>query len=224
MNNKELKEIVAGSVVVINALMASPRNATSLQTSQLSFLCGQLLNNASVELSAGGPQFWIDLVACFEAAWPLATFVTMDTVRLAATGLTPLGLPGIALKNFSIRMALSEQARILAATTFVSRQDIDNYFTQINASFGAAETVAANNLDNVSYVALLTIHAAVSNDLANRSRPLPRIVPYNFGQPMPSLWLSQRIYYDPSRADELIAENKPIHPLFMPAAGVSLSV
>jgi len=223
MNNRELQEIVADAVVVLNSLLESPRNATSLQTSQLSFLCGQLLSNASAELSAGGPQFWIDLVACFEAARPLATFVTMDTVRLAATALTPIGLPAIALKNFSIRMALAEQARILAATTFVSRQDIDKYFSQINASFGAAETVAANNLDNVAYTALLNIHAAVSNDLANRSRPLPRIVTYSFSQPMPSLWLSQRIYYDPTRADELIAENKPIHPLFMPMTGVALS-
>jgi prophage DNA circulation protein len=49
------------------------------------------------------------------------------------------------------------------------------------------------------------------------------MVTYSFTTRMPSLWMVQRLYTDASRNDELIAENKPIHPLFMPSSGVALS-
>jgi prophage DNA circulation protein len=120
-------------------------------------------------------------------------------------------------------MVLVEQARILAATNFTSRQDVDRYFNAMHASFEQAETVAANNLDNVAYRALVKLHAAVTNDLANRSRPLPKMVTYTTATSKPALYLAQFLYQDPSRYQELIDENKPIRPLFMPRVGQALS-
>lgn len=224
MNSVDLKEAASVVAVVLDALLLTLQGQTGLIGAQTRFLCGQLSVNGESELSAGGSQFWIDLAACFESAQQAgATFETMDIVRSTSEALTPTGLPGIAVRNFSVRMSLVEQARILAATTFVSRQDIDNYFDQINASFDVAELVAADNQDNVAYVLLIAIHAAVSNDLANRSRPLPKMVTYSFPARMPSLALAQRLYSDASRGDQLIAENKPVHPLFMPSSGNALS-
>lgn len=222
MKKFDFTEAVAVTVVVLDAILV--KTSSGLIGAALRNLVGALKVNGPAELNAGGTLFWRDLAACFEAAVTGgATFQSMEAVRLAAYALAPTGLPGIAVKNFSIRMALAEQARILAAIDFVSRQDIDKYFDLINASFDDAERLAANNLDNVAYAALIAIHAAVSNDLANRSRPLPRMVAYSFPTRKPSLWLAQRVHYDPDRNDELIAENKPIHPLFMPQTGVALS-
>lgn len=210
--------------VALDGLLATLEGKTGLQGAQARYVCGQLSVNGRSELNAGGSQFWIDLAACFEAAQQAgATFETMDKVRTNAEALIVATPAGIAVKNFSVRMALAEQARILAATNFTSRQAIDLYFDQINASFDRAELVAADAQDNVAYTLLINIHAAISNDLANRSRPLPRMVSYSFPTGMPSLTLAQRIYYDPSRNDELIAENKPIHPLFMPPTVNALS-
>lgn len=225
MINQDLIEAIAATGRVLDALLLSLQGQTGLAGAKLNYLCGKLRSDGAAELNAGGLQFWQDLTACFEAAPRAgATFETIDAVRVIAEAMTPVGKAAIAVKNFAVRMSLVEQARILAATDFVSRQDIDAYFARINTSFANAENVAANLLDNVSYTLLIALHAAVSNDLANRSRPLPRMVTYTFPTSLPSLALAQRIYYDPSRNDELIAENKPIHPLFMPSTGAALSV
>jgi len=63
----------------------------------------------------------------------------------------------------------------------------------------------------------------VSNDLSLRSFSLPVMVTYTFSNPMPALWLAQRLYQDASRAEELIAENRPIHPLFCAPTGKALA-
>jgi hypothetical protein len=224
MQKPDIDEAMTVLTTVLNGLLATVTGQSGTAGARTRYLCGALATNGATELGGGGPQFWIDLGACFEAAFASsATFDTMDVVRSAAEALTPKGLPAIAVKNFAVRMALAEQARILAAMTFTSRQDIDRYFDRINASFDAAELVAADNLDNVAYMALITIHAAVSNDLANRSRPLPRMAVFTFPTSLPALNIAQRIYSDPSRSDELVAENKVIHPLFMPPVIDALS-
>lgn len=218
MTRSQLSEAVAATAQILTSLQATLSGQTGSTGAQANFLCGQLATNSTIELQEGGYQFWVDLQNCFEAAQQAgATFQAMTVVLNVATAMTPIGAPAIAVKNFAIRMTLVEQARILAATTFVSREQIDNYFGQIDASLSAAELVAADNLDNVAYLLLLNVHAAVSNDLATRSFTLPEMVTFSFPQRMPSLYLAQRIYQDGSRNDELIGENAVIHPLFMPS-------
>jgi prophage DNA circulation protein len=224
MTKTDLNEAIAATAKVLTALQGTLAGQTGLAGAQTNFLCGQLAANGAVELFGGGYQFWTDLTNCFEAAQKAgATFAAMGAVLAAANALTPVGLPAIAVKNFSVRMALVEQARILAATTFTSRQQIDGFFDQIDASLQAAELVAADNLDNVAYVLLINVHAAVSNDLSSRAFTLPQMVTYSYPTRMPSLWIAQRLYQDASRNDELIAENLPIHPLFMPSTGRALA-
>ena len=222
--NADLDEAATTAQTILSALMGTLAGGAGDPGAKLFLAVQNLKASATGELAAGGLQFWIDLTACFDLARLAgATFVGMDAVRATAEALTPSGLPAIALMNFAVRMALVEQARIIAATTFTSRQDIDAIFDVLNESFDTAITVAADGLDNQSYVALTSLYAAVSNDLATRSRPLPRMVTYQFATSMPALWLAQRIYADPTRSDELIAENKPIHPLFCQSTGVCLS-
>ena len=201
--------------------------STTPTTVTLSQLCGELQTNAADELNTvpeGNLQFWIDLTSCFDAVFlNNASFQVIEAVRVSTDALTPTGLPAIAVKNYSMRMCLVEQARVLAATDFTSRQDIDRYFNIITASFNEAIEVAAGNLDNVAYVALISLFAAVSDDLETRARPLPKMVTYKYPMQRSSLWIAQNLYQDPSRSAELIAENKPIHPLFMPHTGRALS-
>lgn len=217
-------EAAAAAGTVLDALINTLQGSTGSAGATLKYLCSRLKGVAAEEMLAGGYTFWADLMVCFEAAQAAgATFSAMDAVRATAEALVVSDPAAVAVQNLSIRMSLLEEARILAATTFTSRQDIDAYFSEINASFERAELIAADNLDNVAYRALIKLHAAVSNDLANRSRPLPRMVSYTMPRQLPALLLAQRLYADGSRADELIAENKPIHPLFMPPTGNALS-
>jgi prophage DNA circulation protein len=46
---------------------------------------------------------------------------------------------------------------------------------------------------------------------------------FAFARVMPTLVLAHRLYADPGRADQLLAENKIVHPAFAPAAGRGLS-
>lgn len=230
MNHADLTEALSVTNSILTSILTLIKGPTTIAGSKLVNAVGLLQTNAAEEINAipdhasTSNQFWIDMATCFDDT--LATGVTyaeMDVIRLSILSLTPLGVPGIAVRNFASRMALVEQARIIAATTFVSRQDVDSVIRKVQVSFNDAEEIAANNLDNVAYVALTTLHAAVINDLSTRARPLPRLVNYNYQTVHSALWIAQNLYQDPSRFQELIDENKPIHPLFMPTSGRALS-
>jgi prophage DNA circulation protein len=223
MNKTDLNEAVAATQTVLLALLGTLAGQTGTAGAQLALAVNAMSANAAIELPSGAP-FWSDLANCFDQARLAgATFAAMDKVRATAQALIPAGKPAIAVQNFAVRMALAEQGQILAATTFTSRQQIDGFFDLINASFETAILVAADNGDNVAYEALIALQGAIANDLGSRARPLPRLVSYSFPQRMPSLWLAQRLYQDPSRTDQLVGENRPVHPAFMPATGTALS-
>jgi prophage DNA circulation protein len=223
MTKADLNEAVSATNTVLGVLLQTLGGVTGTAGAQLLTAVNTFKGNAGAELIEGAP-FWSDFANCFELARLAgSTFAAMDAVRAAAEALTPIGLPAIAVKNFCVRLALAEEGQILAATNFSSRQQIDRFFDQINASFECAIVVAADNQDNVAYEALTALYAAVSNDLANRAQPLPRLVRYAFPVRMSALGLAQRLYQDPTRYGQLIAENQPIHPLFVPQRGFALS-
>lgn len=229
MNATELNEAMGiTNSTIIAGLLKLIEGQSGAQGAQLRYQCGVLSVNGNMWLSEttdGIFTFWTSLAKCFDIAQSISsvTFELLEQFRKDMVAVSAKSLPAIAVRNFGVRMALAEQSKILAAKTFSSRREIDNYFNTINAAFEVAELVAADNKDNVAYVALIKLHAAVSNDLANRARPLPKMVTYAFARSRPSLAIAQSLYQDPSRSDELIAENSPIHPLFMPATGTALS-
>jgi len=53
--------------------------------------------------------------------------------------------------------------------------------------------------------------------------PLPRVVYYNL-RPLPALATSYRIYSDASRFDEIVADNKVVHPAFVRGTVRALTV
>ncbi|SIT43663.1 putative bacteriophage DNA circulation protein, Mu-like protein [Paraburkholderia piptadeniae] len=83
--------------------------------------------------------------------------------------------------------------------------------------------VAGNQGEDSTYGALRTLRAAVVQDLNKRGAGLASIATFNFKANLPALVLAQRLYRDPSRADELVAQADPAHPAFMPQTFKALS-
>jgi prophage DNA circulation protein len=135
----------------------------------------------------------------------------------------PVTVGAILTYNNLINVCLATMARIIAETIFVSRQDVELIKTQIVADFAPAEECAADNFDEAGYQSLVSLHAAVTNHLVSTARPLPRVVPYQFFGTLSTLLIAQRLYADPSRADEIRVENKIVHPAFCPRLGIALS-
>jgi|GEM_PF-1724937 len=214
---------VAALQAVLDALLASGVDASSQDGATLRQLCGALSADAVDQVQAG--TFGPPLLACYRAATTAgATFAGMDRVRQEAQAVTAIDLPVQRVAQTAAVFALAQMTRILAAAAFTSRQDIDAALARVNAAFIPAEDFAAGRFNTAVWRSILAMHGAAVRDLNTRARPLPRIVPYTFATRMPLLTLSNRLFGDAGRADELLAENRDtVHPLFMPASGRALS-
>jgi prophage DNA circulation protein len=147
----------------------------------------------------------------------------MDYVRTVTVAQSPT-LPGaVLIWNALIEFAFATEALIIASTTFVSRSDVEATRATVKAAFEPMEEAVADANDNVGYLALVSVHAAISYHLTVTAEPLPEIVTYTFSAIEPSLALAYKLYTDASRADQLVAENKVVHPAFMPLCGRALS-
>ena len=122
--------------------------------------------------------------------------------------------------------ALARSFGVQAYTDYrglLARGDIDALITSLQEPFGKAEETAADDMDQATYFALIELHASLTNHLVTTGRPLPQRIPYQFAVVLPSLVLAYRLYADASRADEIRAENKIVHPAFCPPIGLALS-
>ncbi len=147
----------------------------------------------------------------------------MEAVRLALETETPQSVTAVALTNAGIQMALVEEVKILAATTFVSRTAIDAALTALIAAFEGAVEYAADSGDSATYQALIAAQGAAVTDLNARAQSLPSLITYTFGRVMTSHALSQRLYGSAAYCDQLVGMNGVIDPHFMPSTGAALS-
>lgn len=147
----------------------------------------------------------------------------MGWTRAIAARESPVTIGATIIKNALIHFALATEARIIANMKFSSRQDVEKLKNDMNAGFEPMEEIAADDMAQQTYQALISLHAAVSYFLIETARPLPRMVGYRFYESLPSLVLAYKLYSDASRADELRTENKIIHPAFMRLTGKALS-
>lgn len=153
-----------------------------------------------------------------------ATLVTMDRVRKAALAENPLSLPAVLTVQTMVRVCLATDARIIAYTEFASRDQVEEISTAVNLAFSEASEVAADDLDANTYQILTRLHGDVVVHLAERARRLPRVISYNHAMVMPALRMAQRAYGNATRYQELINENRVVHPAFMPREGKMLAV
>jgi hypothetical protein len=114
----------------------------------------------------------------------------------------------------AIMYALATECRVIADMSFRCREDVEKIQGQMKLNFDMAKEWAADEMDNVVYGRLVDLAAKLARYLADVALPLPTVVYYNL-KPVPALAWSYRIYADANRTEELMADNRVIHPLFM---------
>lgn len=165
-----------------------------------------------------------DLVACFDLA--VTTGISLpqvERVRQITESASVLTPGAQMIKDSLIQLSLVTEARLISAMTFVSRTDVEKTRAMVNGAFGPAAEAMADQKDAMTYRAVVGLHAAVSFFLVQTARPLPQMLSYQFSKPRSTLSIAQRLYADATRADELLNENKIVHPLFAPLIGRALS-
>ena len=164
------------------------------------------------------------LIKCFETAYLAGiTLQQMEYVRRTAAAQTAVSVGAIMTKDTLIELALAAEAEIIGSMTFVCREDVTNTRALINEAFAEIEEETADQMDAMTWRALVKVHAAISMYMYETARPLPRMLNFRFGTPMPTLVLAHRLYADAGRADEMRAENKVVHPGFARPNGRALS-
>lgn len=164
------------------------------------------------------------LIKCFEAAYLAGiNLQQMEHVRRTAEAQTAKSVGAILTKDTLIELALSIEGDIIGSISFVTRDDVSRAREMVNASFADVEEHIADEMDAMTWRALIKVHAAISMYLYETARPLPRMLNFRFGMPMPTLVLAHRLYADAGRADELRAENRVVNPCFMRPFGRALS-
>jgi prophage DNA circulation protein len=161
---------------------------------------------------------------CFELARAAdITQPQLDWVRQQTALEVTVTLGATMIKQSIMRLCLVTEGLVIADMTFVSRADVEQLRGQLNSIFDDAEETAADEMDQMTYQSLVGLHAAIIAFLVETARPLPSMLDFTFFSPMPTLTMANRLYYDASRADELLYENKVVHPAFMRPSGRALS-
>lgn len=127
-----------------------------------------------------------------------------------------------ALHKMIQRAAVVEASRAAGAVAFDSPAwssgDVselrDDLVAQLDAQ-AIATDAAGGAIDDSVYEALIDLRAALVHDLTTRGALLPRLVTYTPAVTLPAVVLSQQIYGDASRADEIAARNNVRHPGFV---------
>lgn len=144
-------------------------------------------------------------------------------VRTQLFAETPVYDIPAAIIQMAVGFCLSAESQLIAAIKFKSRIDVENIMTRMSAAFATARDMAADNDDSAYYQQLTFLAGAVISHLATVARPLPRMVTFKMPTHMPALTLSNRIYYTAERWEEIVDENKTIHPAFCQREIVGMS-
>lgn len=142
----------------------------------------------------------------FSTDWPAAS--------------TPIGSPFVTMVRRAAVAALA-----IAASQYqpASADDAATKIAEIGGIIDDQATAAADAGDDASYQALRSVRSAVVQDLRARGSSLPQIKTFRPGAALPALALAQRYYRDSGRADQLLVQAQPVHPLFMPPTFTALA-
>jgi hypothetical protein len=175
---------------------------------------------AKIEGDALGPPLdW-----CFQLVIASGASVADFTrVRVLTEAEQPLTLGATLIRDCGINFCLIAIGQVISTMTFTSRSDVETVMQSLIQPFADAEEIAADSMDPATFQALIALHGAINNHLVKTAMPLPRMLTYQFFDTLPSLVLAHRLYGDAGRADEIVAENKIVHPAFCPNVGRALS-
>lgn len=182
---------------------------------------------AAQNFSPSNPAAYAPAVQALTQAIASAAPTPRDAITalsaMATQPALPYTVPGSAAATVQAAQADLFRRSAVIALAQVSSQyqpssatDAMQVRNQVTALLDAEISVAGDQGNDATYLALRTLRAAVVQDLNTRGAALPAVVTITTGTSMPSLALAQRLYRDPARADELVSEANPPHPAFMP--------
>jgi hypothetical protein len=176
---------------------------------------GDLVSRVNIYIADG--TFAERLLRCFKLATSAGINLDwMDRVIDQLTKETPTTLTSTSVVQNSLMFAIAQEGRIIGATKFVSRDDVDVTMRRMKKWFDLIKEILADTMSGPGYEAFITLCAGITRYLTDTARPLPRMLRYDLPASMPALTLSNYIYGDGTRDLELTAENKVVNPCFMP--------
>jgi len=202
---------------IINAIcdyMLQMVSAKGEQAARLRHQIGQLRSNGLEWLHE--KIFGTKMLDCFVTARTLP--ITTDlvaSVRVQIQDLAPTGMIAIIVVESAIIFCLTTESIFITQMTFRSADDVQAIMKRMKIAFDGARDQAADRMDSASYQQLTYLSGSLINHLNATALALPRLVYLTFGASLPSLRLANVIYQDASRSDELVDDNKTVHPLFM---------
>jgi prophage DNA circulation protein len=175
---------------------------------------------ALIQADASGPPLTDIFQKAIAAGTTQPQFATLGDFAINL----PVKLLGATLmKNALAEFALACQCAVITRTSFQSRNQVNALRPVLNAQFAPIEETVADQMDQMTFQAVVQLRAAISHYLVTTEQPLPRLLNFQFYGIMPTLVQAYKLYSDAGRADELRAENGVIHPAFAPRIGVALS-
>jgi hypothetical protein len=169
-------------------------------------------------------SFGAAILKCFtEAANAKVPLLALAAVRNHLFEEDPQGYLSRAIVQSALLMCLSTEARLISDMDFTSRDDVESLMSVMKVAFDTAKEMIADEMGSDAYQKMNALAGALTQFMVNSARPLPRMINIVLPIAMPSLTASQRVYYVADRAEELAAENRIVHPAFMPIALRGLS-
>jgi len=223
MKQTERGEAIDISGRIMAQLVTFPTVGTGQAAADLRWAIGRYMSNFNslIEERVLGPA----LRACFDNAFLAgATLNSMDNVRWAMFAEAPKYPLGYAIVNAAFSFSFIEQTKIITAMEFKSQSEVDILIDRMALVIEDIKLYRADHFVAAVYRDFVALAALLIQHLSATRRVLPRIVNYQFPINYPALAMSNRIYADPSRSEELIAENDTVHPAFMQRNVVALSV
>ena len=211
-NARLMREEIAGIITRMSDKLVSFTATRGRKGADLRTVTGDMKANVTALIMNG--LLADKMLASFTAAVAAGiTVPQLDPVIIQMRSENPDTLGALWTAELGIFFALSSQCEIISKTMFESRDDIEEMQDRMKASFDLAKDMAADEDDNLVYLDLVDLSAKLARFLAETAMPLPNVVYYHLG-PMPALAASYRIYSDASRYDEIIRDNKVVHPAF----------
>lgn len=152
----------------------------------------------------------------------LANFTPSAATPASAIGAN-MAIMQSAIGDLCRRAAVVELA--IASSTYLpaSRDDAANVRSAVCGLLDNEILIAGDQGEDAVFNSLRALRAAVVQDLTARGAGLASIQAFKIGAALPASVVAQRLYRDPSRADELVVQANPPHPAFMPASFKALS-
>ncbi len=211
--NKEAVELNGIINRLLDNLSLSVTSQTGREGVELRHKIGDIRSNYNSMILDG--TFSTELLSCFQSA--LAANVKLPSLFVVHQGLfqeTPVGVVSAAVVQMGILFCLSTESRIIIKIEFTSRDDVEAMMNSMRDVFDIARVLTADAQDTTPYQKLTILAGNLISHLSNVARPLPRMILFKMPTSFPSVTLSQRIYYTADRAEEIVAENKIVHPAF----------